>query len=69
MFFRTGWQEAFLSRREFCSLYNPWSEQHPLIFAEQFWRGRYHSMCDFHAIRYTAMVNDYTNRHAGYKQS
>jgi hypothetical protein len=66
--FRTGWREGFLSRREFHSLYNPWSELHPLIFAEQFWGGIYHSIHDWKPIRYTATVNDFTNHHAGYKQ-
>ena len=60
---RTGWREGFLSRREFRSLYNPRSELHPLIFAEQF------SRCRYHPIRYTATVNNYSNLHAGYNQS
>jgi len=67
--FCTGWREGFLSRREFRTLYNPRSELHPLIFAEQFSRWKYHSMHDFHPVRYTAMVNNYSNRHTGYKQS
>jgi hypothetical protein len=68
MRFRTGWREGFLATREFHSLYNPWSELHHLIFAEQFWHGRYHSTRDSNPVRYTATVNDYTNRNAGYKQ-
>ena len=61
--FRTRWWEGFLSRREFHSLFNPRTEMYPLIFAEQFSRCRYHSPCDFHPVRYTAMVNNYSNRH------
>jgi hypothetical protein len=41
--FRTGWREGFHPRRESRSLHNPRSELHPLFFAEQFSRCRYHS--------------------------
>jgi hypothetical protein len=40
--FCIGWREGFLSRREFHTFYNLWSELHPLSFAGKFWGGRYH---------------------------
>jgi len=66
MRFRTGWRKGFLSRREFCGLYNWWSELSPLIFREQLSRCRYYSQRDFHPVRYTATVNTYCKLHAGY---
>jgi len=65
----SGWQEEFHSWREFRTLYNPRSELHPLIFAEHFSRCRYHSTRDFHPIRYTAIVNKYSDRNAVYNRS
>jgi len=66
--FCTGWWVGFLSRREFHSVYNPRSELHPLIFAEQFKRCRYHLTREFHRAWYTVIVNTYSNLRAAYKQ-